>query len=304
MHTSADFFVIDGMHRDMPHIVATYLLAGDAPALVDPGPTSGLHHVEAGLAAHGLALGDIQAILLTHIHLDHAGATGTIVARHPQIKVYVHERGATHMIAPERLYRSAARLYGEMMDELWGEMRPVPEAAITTLSGGETLDLGGRTIPVFDAPGHAPHHLVYFDTASGTACVGDTAGIRLPGHRFISPATPPPDIDLDVWMHSLDLIMSLQPHRLALTHFGLVDDPVDHIERYRKQLWYWANELKTGLDAGEDEAALMARLRALTDAELGADHQAQAAYQTASPVELNWAGLARYWRKRAEREAA
>jgi glyoxylase-like metal-dependent hydrolase (beta-lactamase superfamily II) len=154
----ADTRLIDLLHLGRPHIIGAYLLLGDLPALIDPGPASTLDNLEAGLAAHGLALADIQIILLTHIHLDHAGATGSLLRSYPHIRVYVHQRGAPHLTAPEKLIQSAARLYGDTMGRLWGPILPVPEAAIGTLAGGETLRAGGRTLRVDDPPGPASHH--------------------------------------------------------------------------------------------------------------------------------------------------
>lgn len=298
---TADLGVIDDLHLGQPHIIATHVLLGSEPALVDPGPASTIANLEAGLAAHGLTFADIRHILLTHIHLDHAGATGTLVARYPHLRVYVHQRGAPHLIAPERLLRSASRLYGAMMEQLWGVILPVPEQFVTTLVGGETLHLGERRVRVYDAPGHAPHHVIYLDETSGAACVGDVAGIRLPGATVAQPATPPPDIDIETWLRTLDTLRDLEPRLLLLTHFGPVDDPAAHIAAYREALVRWAEFVRVGLASGADEATQIARLQTFANAELGAanttDHDH---YQQASPVELNWQGLARYWRKLAE----
>lgn len=296
--------LVDDLHLGRPHVIATYVLLGDEPALVDPGPSSTLPNLEAGLAAHGLALRDLHAVLLTHIHLDHAGASGTLVARYPHLRVYVHQRGAPHMIAPERLIRSAARLYGDELERLWGEFRAVPEQNMTVLSGGETLRLGGRTVRVFYAPGHASHHVVYFDEGTGAAFTGDTAGVRMPGSSYTRPPTPPPDIDLEGWQRSLDTLRALEPRLLLLTHFGPVHEPAEHIEDYRARLLRWAETVRQGLLSGADEATQIARLQALADAELGAiaSPDVYQRYRQAAAVEQSWHGLARYWRKRAERE--
>ena len=291
--------LIDDMHRSRPHIIGTYLLPGDEPLLVDPGPTSTLAHLEAGLASAGLTLADIRAILLTHIHLDHAGATGTLVARYPHLQVYVHHRGAPHLVDPERLLKSARRLYGDGMDQLWGDVRAVPAQQLHVLSGGETLQLGQRTMQVYDAPGHASHHVMYVETESGAAFVGDVAGVLLPGTRSSRPPTPPPDIDLAAWQHSLDLVRDLDPSVLLLTHFGAVDQPREHIEDFRARLLHWAEVVRAGLASGMDEASQIRQLQALADSESGHAEQ----YQYAAPIDQSWQGLARYWRKRAEHEA-
>lgn len=299
-----DIRLVDDLHLGRPHVIATYVLLGDQPALVDPGPGSTLPSLEAGLTSYGLTIGDLRAVLLTHIHLDHAGATGLLVARNPHLRVYVHRRGAPHVIAPERLVRSAARLYGDEMERLWGEIRPVPEANITVLEGGETVRLNGRTIRAFYTPGHASHHVIYFEEATGAAFVGDTAGVRMPGSTYTRPPTPPPDIDIEAWQRSLDTLRSLEPCLLLLTHFGPVAAPADHIEEYRARLLRWTETVRQGLMSGADEATQIARLQALADKELGEITTAEAYedYRQAAAVEQSWHGLARYWRKRAERD--
>jgi glyoxylase-like metal-dependent hydrolase (beta-lactamase superfamily II) len=296
----ADLRLVDDLHLGRPHVIGTYVLLGDEPALVDPGPASTIASLEAGLSAHGLAFGDVRALLLTHIHLDHAGATGTLVARYPHLRVYVHQRGAPHLVAPERLIQSATRLYGDDMGRLWGEFRAVPEQSITALGGGESVRLGDRTLRVFDAPGHAAHHVLYVEEASGAAFIGDNGGIHLPGMPVIRPATPPPEIDLAAWQRTLDLLRSLDPRLLLITHFGPIFNPAEHIEDYRTRLLRWAEVVRAGLDGGADEAAQIAQLRAYLDAEAGpaVSEADKETYQQAAPVELCWHGLARYWRKR------
>jgi glyoxylase-like metal-dependent hydrolase (beta-lactamase superfamily II) len=291
--------IIDDHHLGRPHIIGTYLLLGDEPALVDPGPSVTLPTLEAGLAEHGLRFDDIRAILLTHIHLDHAGATGVLVDRYPHLRVYVHQRGAPHLIAPERLLSSATRLYGDLMDVLWGPILPIPEQAITTLAGGETIRLGNRSLRVFDTPGHASHHVSYLDEESGAVFVGDVAGVHLPGTRQARPATPPPDIDLEAWASSLDTILSLAPTALLLTHFGPVSDPSAHIADFRARLAAWAETVRTGLASGADEPTQIAQLAAVADADLDpSDAELAASYRQAAAIEQSWQGLARYWRKR------
>lgn len=292
--------MIDDTHLGRPHVIATYLLLGDEPALVDPGPTSTLATLEAGVVANGLTMRDLSAILLTHIHLDHAGASGTLVARYPHLRVYVHHRGAPHMIAPERLIRSASRLYGAEMDTLWGEFRAVPEDHLTVLHGGETVRLGRRSVRVFDAPGHASHHVVYFEEASGVVFVGDNGGIRLPMMAHPSPATPPPDIDLEAWNRTLDTIGSLEPQLLLLTHFGPSPNPPEHIAEYRRRLAQWAEFVRSEMHKEGDEAAHTARLQALADSVLSPDitEADRIAFHQAAPIDQCWQGLVRYWQKR------
>jgi glyoxylase-like metal-dependent hydrolase (beta-lactamase superfamily II) len=298
----ARIITIDDKHLGNPQVIATYLLLGDEPALVDPGPTATLPNLEAGLATQGLQLSDIRTILLTHIHLDHAGATGTIVARHPHVRVYVHERGAGHIIDPSRLLNSAGQLYGSMMDTLWGDILPVRADAITTLQGGETLAVGRRTVRVFDAPGHAKHHVIYLDEESGGAFVGDNGGVRLPGLHFTRPATPPPDVDLDAWERTLDLLEELRPDWLLLTHFGAYPDVLHHLRDYRERLLRWGEYVRQGLTRGDDEATQIIGLENMAAAEtskLSEIEQSRLRQQTGA-LALSWRGLARYWRKRSE----
>src|SRR4051812_6858619 len=206
--------VIDVMHLGRPHVIGCWEVDG---ALVDPGPESSI-----GTVLDELGGKQPRAVLLTHIHLDHAAATGALVRRWPQLEVYVQERGAPHLIDPSKLLASAERLYGDQMQRLWGEIVPVPEANVKVLSGGETV-LGMR---VAYTPGHASHHVCYLHEGSGTAFVGDVAACRIPPSKLIMPPTPPPDIDVEAWEESLGVIESWQPERLALTHFGPVEDDV------------------------------------------------------------------------------
>ncbi len=303
MTTTPDGVItIDDMHLGRPEVIATYLLTGNEPTLVDPGPDSTLSALEAGLAAQGLAITDIRNILLTHIHLDHAGATGSILARNPHVKIYVHNVGAQHIIDPSRLIKSATQLYGSLMETLWGNTIPVPSESIITLDGGEMLDLGGRTIHVFDGPGHAKHHLIYLDQQSGGAFIGDNGGVRLPNLPFVRPATPPPDIDLEAWDGTLLMLDELMPSWLMLTHFGAYNDPGFHISQYRERLAQWGEFVRQTLERGDSEAEQLAAFEAMVAAEAASltEPQRQALiYQTGS-LELSWRGLVRYWRKRAE----
>ena len=254
--------------------------------LVDPGPESSLHTLLE-------KIGDQrpEAILLTHIHLDHAAAVGAMVARWPDLPVYVHERGAPHMIDPSRLLASAERLYGDEMERLWGRILPVPEENVTRLSGGETV----RGMRVAYTPGHASHHVAYLHEETGTAFTGDVAGVRIPDTGLVIAPTPPPDIDLEAWEESLRLIEAWDPQRLVLTHFGAVDEPAAHIAALRETLAEEA-DLARRLPREGYEADLRRRIAARTGA-------AEEQVDQAAPVANQWGGLDRYWRKKAEREA-
>lgn len=236
------------------------------------------------------ALGSEQpkALLLTHIHLDHAGAAGALVRRWPDLEVYVHERGAPHLADPAKLLDSASRLYGDDMERLWGRVLAVPEQNIHPLAGGEEV-LG---LTVAYTPGHASHHVCYFDPASGRAFVGDVAAVRIGSGGFVLPPTPPPDIDIEAWERSLDVVEGWQPASLGLTHFGAIEEPEPHIELVRRRLRELATRARE-LDSSAYEERLREEIYRATDPETAA------ATLQAVPPEQQWQGLDRYWRKRA-----
>lgn len=293
---------IDLQFKGSPRVIATALLTGrDAVTLIDPGPTSCLPTLEAALSHRGLSLRQVTSLLLTHIHLDHAGAAGTIVERVPNARVYVHERGAPHMIDPTKLLDSATRLYGDRMDVLWGAFEPVPADRLTVLKGGERLDVAGSSLQVAYTPGHAKHHVSYFDERSGAAYVGDTGGVQVRGDYLIAP-TPPPDIDLEAWQESLTLIDRWQPVSLFLTHFGPVSPARAHLARMRTTLVAAAETVRELMKLPGNDAELAHRfaeqMRRDVRKEL-AEPDARAA-ELAAPFDLLFAGLARYWRKKNE----
>jgi glyoxylase-like metal-dependent hydrolase (beta-lactamase superfamily II) len=247
------------------------------------------------------AIGEEQprALLLTHIHLDHAAATGAMVRRWPDLEVYVHERGAPHLVDPSKLLASAERLYGERLSYLWGKILPVPEENVRLLTGGETV-LGMR---VAYTPGHASHHVCYLHEESGTAFVGDVAACRIPPSNLVVPPTPPPDIDVETWEESLDVVAGWSPRRLALTHFGAVEDDVPgHIEAVRARLREEA-EAAQRMSKEAYDVDYEGRLRRQLTAE-GIEGDTVDELLQAVPTAYQWSGLDRYWRKKAEREAA
>jgi glyoxylase-like metal-dependent hydrolase (beta-lactamase superfamily II) len=273
--------VIDLKHLGRPHVIGCWEVEG---ALVDPGPQSSMDTLLE-------ALGDEQprAILLTHIHLDHAAATGALVRRWPELEVYVHERGAPHLIDPSRLLASAERLYGDRMEHLWGEIVPVPEGNVKSLAGGEDV-LGMR---VAYTPGHASHHVCYFHEETATAFVGDVAAVRIPPSDLIVPPTPPPDIDIETWLDSIAIVESWRPERLALTHFGRVDDPLEHLEIVRRRLREEADMARefSERDYERHHRALVAE---------SVDPETAEELIQCVPPQYQWRGLDRYWRKREE----
>jgi glyoxylase-like metal-dependent hydrolase (beta-lactamase superfamily II) len=299
-------YCIDAEHLGHPRVIACCLLDGaGGPALVDPGPASTLPRVKAKLANRGLRVADLGSILLTHIHLDHAGATGTLVKENPALRVYVHERGAPHMINPSKLLDSATRLYGEKMDYLWGEFLAVPQENVIVLRGGERIEAGGRRLDVAYTPGHASHHVSYFDQSTGIAFTGDTAGIRIGNSACVLPPTPPPDIDLEKWHASMDLILARKPQKLFVTHFGAAWPVEEHFAELRASLARWSEMVRTSLETpGTDEELAAQFARDVMQDLKGVLPLAEAeGYARAATPVLNWYGLARYWRKRAAKQA-
>jgi len=266
---------IDVLHLGTPHVICCFALDG---VIVDPGP-------EVSHRTLVEALGDDvpERILLTHIHLDHAGATGALVRRWPDAEVWVHERGAPHVVDPSKLVASATRLYGDDMARLWGEIVPVPERNLRVLRGGEAL--GPWRVEY--TPGHAFHHVSYLHEPTGTAFVGDTGGVRI-GDGPIMPPTPPPDIDLGLWHASLRTIAAWAPRRLAVTHFGAFEDAARQLDIMHAELDRWG-ELARHVDAEEYARRVVQALGA---------HADMRAFLQAMPPDTLWPGLDRYWSKR------
>jgi glyoxylase-like metal-dependent hydrolase (beta-lactamase superfamily II) len=273
---------IDVMHQGLDRVLGAYEVDG---VVVDPGPSTGLETL-----LHALESGEPRALLLTHIHLDHAGASGSLVARFPDLTVYVHERGAAHLADPSRLLASARRLYGDDMERLWGEVAPVPEERMRVLTGGEVVE-GFR---VAYTPGHASHHVAYLHEQSGEAYVGDVAGVRIPPFDFTIAPTPPPEVDVEAWLSSLDTLAEWEPTALCLTHFGRVADVPGQLERMRSSLRRRAEAARDG-----DRESFLAGLR--RDVRAAVDEETAVRAEQAAPPEQLWLGLERYWRKRAER---
>jgi glyoxylase-like metal-dependent hydrolase (beta-lactamase superfamily II) len=282
--------LLDLEHLGRKRVIASYLHVGPGPALVDCGPASCLETLRAGLAEHGLEVGDLRHLVLTHIHLDHAGAAGSLVRENPGLVVHVSEIGAPHLVEPERLERSARRLYGEDFDRLWGPLLPVPAENVNVV-GDRVLDF-----EAFPTPGHASHH-VSFLAPDGSCLVGDAAGVRIPPSRWLAPVSPPPDIDVEAWETTLDAIAERGPARLLLPHFGVADDPERHLADMRAALRTWAERAREG---SEEEFVRAAEADLLAEA----DPETAAVFQQAGPFWQSYAGLRRYWDKRSETAAA
>jgi glyoxylase-like metal-dependent hydrolase (beta-lactamase superfamily II) len=271
---------IDVLHLGRDRVICAYEVDG---VIVDPGPSSTLETLIDRLGAS-----EPRALLLTHIHLDHAGATGVLCRRYPKLKVYVHELGAPHLVDPSKLVESTGRLYGDDMWERWGEVAPVPAERITALSGGETVE-GFR---VAYTPGHAPHHVCYLHEDTGDAYVGDVAGVRIPPYDHTIAPTPPPDIDVEAWLDSLHTLACWNPQTLRLTHFGQVTEVTDHLHRVRTALVASADSARL-----DGEERFIARL----EEELGeaTDLATVEVFEQAAPPNQLYMGLERYWRKKA-----
>jgi glyoxylase-like metal-dependent hydrolase (beta-lactamase superfamily II) len=270
---------LDLLHGQRERVIGAYLLdTDDGPALFDCGPTTCIGALKEGLEVRGLALTDVRHLLLSHIHLDHAGAAGVLVREHPALQVHVSKIGAPHLADPARLETSARRLYGDAFDDLWGELAPVPKENLHVV--------GDRVVGLdcFPSPGHASHHVCYLDE-DGTLYAGDAAGVRIQPSQLVLPPTPPPEFDLDAWKRTLDEIERREPERLALIHFGVANDPQRHLTELRERLTEWTSLI----EAGASEEEFGAAVRVDDDA-----------YVLAMPLWQSYAGLVRWRDKRRE----
>jgi len=278
--------IIDLRHLGNERTIAAYVLdTDDGPALFDCGPATCVDALKSGLAEHGLSLTDVRHLLLSHIHLDHAGATGVLVREHPSLQVHVSAIGAPHLVDPSRLERSARRLYGDSFDTLWGELAPVPEENVHVVGD---LVLG---LECFPTPGHASHHVCYLDR-DGTLYAGDAAGVRIQPGRFVMPPTPPPEFDLDAWQQTLEIIERRDPARLALIHWGVATDVQRHLADLRLELYDWADTIRGGAELEEFVEYVKLELKDAGE-ETGA-------YDLAMPLWQSYQGLKR-WAERQNR---
>jgi glyoxylase-like metal-dependent hydrolase (beta-lactamase superfamily II) len=282
--------------------VGAYLLAdGDDVALVETGPGSTLGALRAGVAAAGFAMEQLTRVVVTHIHLDHAGASGAVLREAPRATFHVHPAGAPHMVDPSKLLASAARIYGDAMDRLWGAFLPVPAERVRRLADGEAVPVGRRRLVALHTPGHATHHVALHDPDTGDVYTGDVGGVRLGGLRYVRPPTPPPDIDLDAWRASAARLRALRARRLLLTHFGAYDDAEWHLDELLARLFHWAGWLEARLESGEAPDAIVPALERRGAAEVaraGGGAEATAAYELATPSHMTVTGIARWMRTR------
>lgn len=277
---------IDLHHQGAERVIGAYLFETDSgPALFDCGPASCVDALRRGLRERGVDLTDLKHLLLSHVHLDHAGAAGVLVREHPALEVHVSEIGAPHLIDPSRLEASARRLYGDTFDELWGELAPVPAQNLRIV--GDYV----AGLECFPSPGHASHH-VCFLAADGTLYAGDAAGVRIQPDPIVLPPTPPPDFDLEAWYRTIDEIERRRPKRLALVHFGVVEDVTPHLGKLRERLGRWTDWVGEGMTETEFSDAVRS--------ELAAEGRSDYAFERAMPFWQSYAGLKRYWDKRRE----
>jgi glyoxylase-like metal-dependent hydrolase (beta-lactamase superfamily II) len=283
--------------------IAAYLvMAPEGPILVETGPVSTLPTLLKRMAERGVVPADLRGIFVTHIHLDHAGAAGHLA--HPKAPVYVHPAGAPHLVDPSRLLASAGRVYGEDMDRLWGRMRALPDALVIPVADGEVIERAGLAFEAIETPGHARHHHAW--RLGDRAFTGDAAGVRLPGQKLVALPAPPPEFDLEAWERTIARLEGLQLAEILPTHFGPHRDVAWQLQRFALILREAAGMIKEGMDEGLERDALLARYRDWDRAQAEAAGLCEAdlaAYAKANPLAMSVDGIARYWRKRSEREA-
>ena len=299
---ATDISYIDLNFCDTPKSIATGVYVGDGGAvLIDPGPGSCIDTLRASLAAQGIGVDDIDSILITHIHLDHAGATGLLVRDNPRIRVFVHEKGAPHVVDPSKLINSANQLWGvEGVARLWGQVIPVSESNLQVLGERARITAGGRTFDVRYTPGHASHHVSYFDDRSGLVWAGDTAGLRFTSKVFTLPPTPPPDIDLEAWRDSLAKIRDWKPETVFITHFGPYAGAAAHLDHIETSLRDVAEMARRAIQTDASDEAKYERFKEDVFAYVrgAVDEQEMRPLEFVGPLEFNWRGLVRYWKKK------
>jgi glyoxylase-like metal-dependent hydrolase (beta-lactamase superfamily II) len=287
-------------------VTSAYLLDAVEPILVETGPTTSADAVAAGLDALGVGPGDLAHIVVTHIHLDHAGGVGRMAARYARATVWVHQRGAKHLADPTRLVSSAAQIFGEeRMRRLFGPVEPVPAERLRGVDEGDVIDLGDRAIEVLYTPGHASHHVALADSRTGAVFAGDALGIHLPDVGVLRPATPPPDIDIEAGVDSIERIRGRARSLLMFSHFGPVLQVEELCSLAAGRLRTWGEVVRGAMDRTDDLDRITEILEESTAGEFGQAAEPQRdRYELLSSMRMNAAGLVRYWQKRAEREAA
>ena len=286
-------------------IIASFLLVGEgSAAVVETGPTTCIENFMQGLKDNGVAPEDVEQVFVTHIHLDHSGASGNLVEKLPNATFYVHEVGYPHLVDPSKLIKSSTRLYGDRMEELWGEIRPVPEERLFKLEGGEEVETAGASLAARYTPGHAYHHLAFYEPESGFLFAGDVAGVRLMGQSYVKPPTPPPEVDVEAWKGSIENIRKLSPRVLCPTHFGSYEDVDRHLGELEQRLQDWLLFVEERMDEGRSQEDIAGELESKGDEELlreGAAPEESERYELAANYQMLVAGLMRYVSQQRER---
>jgi glyoxylase-like metal-dependent hydrolase (beta-lactamase superfamily II) len=287
--------LLGGWHQ----VTAGYLITGESPVLVETGSQTSVPALLTGLGELGVDGGELAGVAVTHIHLDHAGGVGDVAAAFPNATIYVHEKGARHLVDPTKLVNSAALVYGDLLDSLYGRLTPTPADRVHVLADGEQISVSSnRTLTTVDSPGHAKHHLALHDSDSGILFAGDAVGVRLPDVGILRPATPPPDFDLDQALTSLQRFADRRPAGIALAHFGLVPDPVEILDEAQGTLRRWAEVAEGAWRQGRDIAEALAEE---FGAELeGTDPANREKLETLNGIHSNAAGFRRWLEKRAD----
>jgi glyoxylase-like metal-dependent hydrolase (beta-lactamase superfamily II) len=293
--------LIDLHFLGYPQAIAAYLLMDEREvALVEVGPASTVNTLLSALEQAGVPLQRLRHLLVTHIHLDHAGALGVLMQQLPEAVCYVHPVGAPHLADPSRLIASASRLYGTLMDTLWGPVLPVPSDRIRVVHDGERIEIAGRTLVALDTPGHARHHHAYLDEASKLLFAGDIAGVRMPNTTYVRPPTPPPELDLEAWQASLAKLRALPIRQIALTHFGVYEDVPRHLDELEHRLLQWGEFTRQLVEQGLSDEQIIAAVQAYGNAEMQALGVEPSSYDLGAGYQLIAMGYARYWRKRGK----
>lgn len=297
-----DLWLLDLDFQATPGVIAAFLLTSpDGHTLLETGPGSTLAALERGVAAAGARLDDVTQLAVTHIHLDHAGAAGTLLRRLPDARLLVHPAGAPHMIDPSKLLASATRIYGDAMDRLWGAFESCPPDRVITVDDDTDVRCGDRTLRAIHTPGHASHHIAWADLERRTAFTGDVAGVRLGGASSVRPPTPPPDIDIDAWHRSADRLRGLGLRALDLTHFGRVSGAANHLDTLVRTLDEWVAWMTERLRRGEAPATIAEELIRKGEMDVirtGGSADDAAAYELATPSRMSVDGMARYIKRR------
>jgi glyoxylase-like metal-dependent hydrolase (beta-lactamase superfamily II) len=302
LSTSPGIWQISLPFQGEEEIIGSYVMAdNDELAIIDPGPASTANALLAALREAGFEPSSVTHLLLTHIHLDHAGGVGTLLPLMPKAKVYVHTKGAPHLIDPTNFLASASRTYGEHMSELWGETYPIPADRIRVLGDGAILNVAGRRLEVHYAPGHAVHHIIFYDVHAGELFAGDAAGVRLLGIDYVRPPTPPSDLDLEAWSNTINKLKRLRPDVLYLAHFGPVDVPTKHLERLRERLYFWGDFVLGAMRDGKEEEEIITLLSKHANTDLlraAGNDRALERYDLGASYAMCVQGFMHYWREK------